>query len=1684
MLSNAKKINYLKKILYREKGKKKKRNFNNCKKVYYNNIYSEKVSFSYKNKRLIQIIELYKKERSIFFINHHLNIKKWNTGKELPIGSGNIKNLILHHSDKNRKSVNNEDGTNGASSNSDVHTCVRSYIKRHDYIDDKSHKDDKDDYRYTAKKMNCFMNAPSCPNVKVDTNMPVKEIKNNYINKLSNEQNEPDMCNYTNVHEGKKKKIIKKKKKKELFHSADKNAYLLWAQGQYAALREKKSIIAVEKYAEQCERSENERNKLIIKYEMRNVNNLMTILTKCQEYNYVDHTLYDDIYSLLLLYLCREKNIDLKGLIEISLIFIKLNYINEEYFNYLFLHILSLHILSNDDLVPILRILSSIKKISILHVLFLYKSNFMLVHRLYSFSLYQLYNILNCYLKIYKHMCILKEHEQCAGKNDPHFCKISDNIRSGEKINSDDFVAFYKLNFEKEGDEQTIIKKKKNSIDFLFFLIDCLNRKKITIENISRIVNTYDCLQEPFFSYIKKKIGNFFLKKVKSEYVLYNRDERKCLYKVRDCILQKIQKESKNKETGKNEGYPLKINRTDSHIENGDLYRSSVNSPIVLENNILRSKAAYCGIKNSEIIQLKLIKKLKRKISARVFIPFIMILDNGGYRVSGGAVRCVCRTGYGSTDSSAHENACISGSNLYDFFYYNYKHMNLMFDPKNLVITLSCFSKKCRILSDEVLNMLTDLIKKKINYFNHEQIIDIMNSFSNIRNDKISNGIFNFLARFLFDNNKIIYLKDRHINILLNVLIKKKYFINEDVIHFICNFVVNHKPYYKNFKNIYIYFFFHFHFNKLNDHFLNSMYYSLLSKKSPISNFENLNKAFSCTLVLSSNIKYQKKIFALIGTSILCILKKINLESNTICPKYLKSIVDFIFYFNSSITKEVYKGYESGLKKIRKLSQSNGTIHFIHNTIYCKKMKRESNYNSCRVRGRVEKKKKKMLLYYCTNSYNNIYYMTASFDVRIFILIKKIFDKIFKQEKCTTISSEYIILLIKTMSNLSELQKKIMHIKKSYTYFYINQKWISKKNKFTNCYFLKIINEIRNNILLFLHDTDKEKIFFSNICMLRSNYIFEYLNNEEHICSYIRKSIDQIKIKKKVSTSHVILLMYFLSAYKIDEIILTNRSIKLKENCSNQGGRRAELEKLERSLIEAFLEVNKLKNTEDKREELISFIYNEKKRKKSRVKNVIKNFLLTYKFTDYNYLAKFQYKKNVYMNRIFNKYVEKKMLKRRIKKMDDMAKLNDSFKNINKYNKYLIYIFLKKWKKKKKKYLILKSTSHSGHINENNLIELLLSAIMVSIRYVIGNQNSNNHFSLYEKLIIFVLNQMILLKKPKIVNINYHIYFKLILCINALKYMFHKLFRNYFYILMYWKKVIGKNIGNEKTLRNYLDYAKSEAINEKKKLNIVSMSTNREDSINRIPQSCTRDNISLNEKIKNSKINVHNCSFLNLLDYPCISQTRYNYKLRENKYPSFENKFYFKNYSCYKNIVHHNIYEQFRFLQNNSHTLYLYIMYLKKRLMKKSNQQKRKKKKRNFKDKINLKCNKNKSILFKNNFKILDVKKIEFFHNHIIQVDTYKNDNTNVNTHFFFIYSSFNVNTIIADNINNSTQTKKKKEQTFFKREFSLTLFLAQIILHKKYLTGFNLIPICYDELNNIHSKKSLYIYLSTKLQS
>ncbi|SBT01486.1 conserved Plasmodium protein, unknown function [Plasmodium ovale curtisi] len=536
----------------------------------------------------------------------------------------------------------------------------------------------------------------------------------------------------------------------------------------------------------------------------------------------------------------------------------------------------------------------------------------------------------------------------------------------------------------------------------------------------------------------------------------------------------------------------------------------------------------------------------------------------------------------------------------------------------------------------------------------------------------------------------------------------------------------------------------------------------------------------------------------------------------------------------------------------------------------------------------------------------------------------------------------------------------------------------------------------------------------------------------------------------------------------------------------------AGLDSLEGTLIEAFLKSQKLERPQDKREKLISLIYNEKKRKKSSTKNAIKNFLYAYKCTHHIYLEKYKYQKNVYMNRIITT-MEKRFLKRKINKFDDQVKVDYSFKNVCKYNKFLLRKISKKWKTKKK-FLILKSRGTSGYLDSPDLVEALLSALVMSLRNAMrsGNllrDNNTRVSNSYEKLVVFLLNRMIVLKKPKLNNVHYPLYFKFTLCINVLKYIFPRLYKMHVHILMYWKKIFRRNVGGGKTFRNYFDYLQSGQVNPHEHFSFAGLSS---------ITGCSTGTGTKNSEIGKSTnvahvgdvaVNRAQDDIAHFLNYPCISQTGYKYKLRDNNYYSFEDSFYFKKSDKYKNVVHHSMYDEYRYVQNSSHKLYSYLIYLCKRLVKKK-KERRKKKRKIFLYNMNSQCGKKKSSLLRVQFRILSVKKMDLFHNHVIRIDINKDGSSNVNTFCFFVYSPFNVNKIVENGINavsrsgvSTNEILRQSEQTFFKREIFLSLFLIKIILHKKIPTGFRLIPVCSEELNSIHHKIDMYLYLLRKLR-
>ncbi|CAD2105183.1 conserved Plasmodium protein, unknown function [Plasmodium vinckei brucechwatti] len=1359
--------------------------------------------------------------------------------------------------------------------------------------------------------------------------------------------------------------------------------------------RESKNMAIINKYIERHEKNENKKNKLIIKYDIKNLNNIMLILKKCQEYNYINYTLFEDIINELILYIKEKyKTVDLKKIINISNHFIKFKYYNENYNNYLFMFLVTRQIISNTDLIHILYIIKKNENtINNLYALLIYKINFIIIHRLYSFSLYELYNILNFYIQINKYISIFKEKEEGTYKKGQPIYNTSLSYEKKKCIrSSENFKYFYQIGNDTIGNykyEKDLTKK--NSINFIFRMISLLNNKQINIDQLFRVINIPDCVNEPFYLYITNKISDFFLNKIKSEYVIYNRNERKRLYKIRDKLLQK----------GKS----------------------------ITEKNGQNNLNPKVG--NPKLTQLSLIDKMKkRKMDARMFIPLLRIQNS------------------------------ICNNKVFDFFYYTYKHMNINFNPKGLMITFNAFSKNWKNMNRSVVYMITNLIEQKINYFNHEDLVNILDSYSNIPNEKIKKNSLNFIIRFLFNNNKIIYLNDIQIKILLNFIIKKKIYINDDAIYYITNFILNHKPYYKNLKNVYLYLFFHFHFNKINSQFLNFLYLSIITNKKGVENFGDLNNLFSSTLVISKNVKYQKKINKIINISALANLKNINNNIRSIFfLNNLKDIVNFIFYLNKSISSNVYVGHPTLLNNYEALTKTNKTYH--RNTKW--KNRKKINQTSRRV-------------YFSQNSFNENYLITTSFDIKILIYIKNIFFNFLKNQKNNMVNNEVLYFLIKGITNLYELQKKInTHTNNKYTYFYISQQGICKKNKIINNYVLKTIHNINIKILSFLSQFSY-KIYFINSIMIKNGYIFEQVDKQSDTLSYIQNYINQPKNIKHILRYS--LFSEFLSSYKINEISMSMFSVTFGNFQPGQIEERKDIDKLEHELMRGILSGMKNKTDERKKENLFSIIYNEKKRKKNSSKKVIKNMILSYKCHKYNYLKKYEFKKNVYMNKIL-KNIDKQALRRKIIKIDNQLKLNSNFKNVNKYNKFLIFKLYKNKIKTIKNKLILRNTITTvEYIESNKIIELLTNILTLHIRYILRNMsyksvcNNNEYLSTYEKIIKYLLNYMVVLKKPQATNLDYHIYLKLMFCINLLKYVFPKLYHNYFHILMYWKKIINKNLSNEKTFRNYFEYANSQEINPFEKLSVHNLQKN---NINIL---CNNDHNIVNKQIDNNQISLNKNNFVNLLNYPCISQTKYKYKLRSNTNYIFENSFFFKQANNYKNITHHNIYEYYRHLQNYSDKLYKYFINLKTKLAKK----KQKKKKYIFvNSKLVKKVSNFKFVVPSNCLNIINVEKINLFHNHLIKVDIKKNNQiSTINTFIFFIYSSFNLNTVVKASTH-FTQTKHQANQTFLQRDTFLFLFLCRLILDRQY-DRYDLIPIHSDSVNSAYQKKHLYLHLLRKL--
>ncbi|SOV79328.1 conserved Plasmodium protein, unknown function [Plasmodium sp. gorilla clade G3] len=1684
--NNAKKIQLLKKILYRENIKNKQKN--NFRKVFNDYINNEKITFLYDKNIFIQIIEFNNKQKSLYINYNVLNNNK-NVNDQLIIKKeGNLNSFVCDkankHLEKKKNTINKINIKNVyPDNNKQIYDDANIYNhNQHDISIDTSYKNP---HTHQCIKKNNYV------------------INEEIIYKKINQQNENHTC-YNRPCDNMKTST----------YCIEGNNYL--NLNPVIIRKKKKNLEIVDKYIDKWEKHENKKNKLIIKYEIKNIPDIINILNKCKEYNYINNNLYDDIiYNIIN---TKDNYLSLKNLLLISNSFIKLNYFNETFYNYIFIHILKLCVISTQDLISILYILSNIKKLNMYNYIFLYKMNFMFLHRLYSLSIYQLYKVLSCYLKIYKTVDKLKKKNEHTSNNYTIHNKekkyLSHNkeyvLIKNNRINSQQFHIFYKINFAQivKNENNNNIKINNESIDLVFLLIERLTDKKIKINHLDTLLDISDPLNDLFFSYFKKKIGSLFLKKVHSEYITFNKEQRKFLYKKRDAILQMYKKEQ------------LKKN---DDVSRGDVSFTQQN------NNCINITNNQGYIKNSEKILLKIISKMKRKIKARLFIPFIKIYEEKNMNKNIKKSKDIIK----ERDTNKL---------LYTFFCNTYKNMNLTFDQKSLLISLSCFSKKRQLLFNDVIYMLTYLMEKKINYYNHEEIIDLMNSYSNMKNEKISNNVFNFLARFLFNNNKIIHLNDTHINMLLNILIKKKCFINHDVIKYISNFVMYHKPYYKNLKNASLYLFFHYHFNSLNENFLNNIFCTLNNKN--IITLYQCNQVLSSTLVIGFNkLKYQKGVYNILDTSILNHLKEIYFNKHVdMSLNDMKNIVDFVFYFNKSITGNVLKA------EYRNLKVSNDKKKRKKNDIIQVKEKKYNNndnnndniydYNydmgiyTLFISPKKCCNKKKPIYFYSYNSFGKIYLMNFSFNIRIFILTKQIIEYLLKEKYYFKNNNQFIILMVKLLCNVYEIVKKINSLNNNYTYLYINNKPDVKKNKIINNYFLRILNYINNNILLFLCKGNERIIFLSNFYMLKNKYFFEHINYYKIIHTYLEQQIDKVR-NKDIDISSILILFDFLSSYKIDEIMISERCIKMKGQIdSSHLDEKRDLEEMYMNLMKNFLYSQKLRGLEEKMKyKVTSIMYNEKKKKKkSSIKNVMKNFFVTLQLRKFEYISnmfKNKYEK-LYMSKILFNNIEKRMIKRKIENMDAKIKLNNSFRHINKYNKYVMNKFCKKWKKRKK-YLILKCTHISQYIDTNDLIDLLYYTLTLTIRHYMNNicsQNNRikniNSFIIYEKFIIFILNKMVLLKKPLIVNINYYLYYKMNLCIYTLKYVHIKIYKSYYYILMYWKFIILRILQRNKTFKNYMDF--------------IHFNNNSSTSNNAV------------QNIEKNEINKFNSAYMYLLNYPSISQTSYKYKLQNNMNKNIlQNNLHYKNTQFYKNIVHHNIYQQFSYLQNASHKLYMYFIYFQKKLKGRNislifngkyikKETKRRKKSRinrmNLINSIKLnktsflyndannketRRNKNTSILLKNNIEILTVKKIHILHNHLIQVhikNKSKSPNINMNTnqnniYVFFLYSSNNINEHISnhkhskkvgiqkynhnhikevlrqqqkiDKSNNALEQKKEGTIIYLKRDTLLNLYIIQHELHKQLMNPFHLIPVCSGELNKIKNRKNLYVYL-TKL--
>ncbi|KOB87969.1 hypothetical protein PFDG_04417 [Plasmodium falciparum Dd2] len=317
------------------------------------------------------------------------------------------------------------------------------------------------------------------------------------------------------------------------------------------------------------------------------------------------------------------------------------------------------------------------------------------------------------------------------------------------------------------------------------------------------------------------------------------------------------------------------------------------------------------------------------------------------------------------------------------------------------------------------------------------------------------------------------------------------------------------------------------------------------------------------------------------------------------------------------------------------------------------------------------------------------------------------------------------------------------------------------------------------------------------------------------------------------------------------------RCIKMKAQIeSSHMHEKRDLEEIHTNLMKNFLYSQKLRGREEKMKyEVTSIMYNEKKKKKkSSIKNIMKIFFVTLQLRKFEYISKIfknKYEK-LYMSKVLFNNIEKRMIKRKIENMDAKIKLNNSFRHINKYNKYVMNKFCKKWKKRKK-YLILKCTHISQYIDTNNLIDLLYYTLTLTIRYYMNNICSQNNriknissFIIYEKFIIFILNKM--------------------------------------------------------TFKNYMDF--------------IHFNNNSRTSNNAI------------QNIEKNEIHKFNSTYMYLLNYPSISQTSYKYKLQNDVNKNIlQNNLHYKNTQFYKNIVHHNLYQQFSYLQNASHQLFYVFLF-------------------------------------------------------------------------------------------------------------------------------------------------------------